>query len=167
MKRCFNVIQGLLFLLTIPAAGHKAGAAPGIPVSCIAVMERADSAVDPWVFKARQALPQSGRSRILTSEYLVKYSPGKLVVALPYFGRAYAGAGYGMENVLDFTSTDFSYTEETGRKNRRNITIKPKDHSEVQSLSFTFYPNGSARLSVVLTNRSAISFQGDHSALSP
>lgn len=116
---------------------------------------------DRWIFVVNQIMPQNGRSRTATSRYDVRSSKDTLRVQLPYFGRAYSGAAV-MENTspLDFTSTDFDRTRDEGNNGKWNITIKPKDNREVQSLNFTLYDNGSAQLNVLLTNRSPISFSG-------
>ena len=160
MKYRFTCIFSLVMVLACTGCLHFTGYSTGQRVSVLPMEMIPDTITDNWEFVAQQAMPQVGRSRNVTGGYTVRYSPGKLVVALPYYGRAYAGAGYGIQNALDFITTNFSYTEEPGKKNRRTITIKPKDYSEVQSLSFTFYPSGTARLSVILTNRSPISFSG-------
>ncbi len=113
-----------------------------------------------WVFTADVALPQSGRSRQISGGYEVTFSSAKLVVYLPYFGEAHAGADiYSGRGPLDFTSTDFTSATQT-KKGEWDITIKPKDYKEVQSMDFTFYDNGNAHLNVTMLNHSAISFSG-------
>jgi len=116
---------------------------------------------DRWVFVVNQVMPQTGRSRAATSRYDVRNYKDTVVVQLPYFGRAYSGAAI-MDNTspLNFTSTDFDRVKDEGNNGKWNITIKPKDNREVQSLNFTLYDNGSAQLNVQLTNRSPISFSG-------
>jgi hypothetical protein len=116
---------------------------------------------DRWIFVVNQIMPQNGRSRTATSRYDVRSSKDTLSVRLPYFGRAYSGADVMTNNSpLDFTSTDFDRVKDEGNNGKWNITIKPKDNREVQSLNFTLYDNGSAQLNVLLTNRSPISFSG-------
>ena len=116
---------------------------------------------DRWIFVVNQIMPQTGRSRTATSRYDVRSSKDTLSVQLPYFGRAYSGADVMTNNSpLNFTSTDFDRVKEEGGNGKWNITIKPKDNREVQSLNFTLYNNGSAQLNVQLANRSPISFSG-------
>ena len=115
---------------------------------------------DRWIFVANQAMPQSGRSRILNTRYTVLCKKDSVISALPYFGRAYTAPIGETTSPLDFTSTDFTLTKNEGNKGRWNITIKPNDHREVQSYTFTLFTNGSAQMNVQMNSRSAISFSG-------
>ena len=114
-----------------------------------------------WIFTPSAANPQSGRARQLTGGYSVTLSGTKLVAYLPYYGEADGGADLlSSHGPLDFTSTDFASDVHTN-KGAWNITVKPRDYSEVQSMDFTFYDNGTAYLSVIMLHRSAISFTGN------
>lgn len=115
---------------------------------------------DRWIFIANQAMPQRGRSRMLTTRYTVICNTDTITSALPYFGRAYSAPIGETTSPLDFKSTDFALTKTQGNKGNWEINIKPNDYREVQSYSFTLYPNGSAQLNVQLINRSPISFSG-------
>ena len=113
-----------------------------------------------WTFRANTVNPQSGRMRQLSIDYTVTLSGTKFISNLPYFGEATAGADlYSGHGALDFTSTDF-VSDARKSKGAWNITIKPKDYNEVQSMDFTFYDNGTAYLSVIMLHRSSISFTG-------
>lgn len=116
---------------------------------------------DHWVFTAYNSNPQNGRARAgLTGINEAKYTKDSLIVYLPYFGRLYSGAeAFNTRGPLDFTSTDLEVTKEK-KNDGWAITIKPKDHSPVQSMYFTLFDNGTAQLNVTLTNRSPISFTG-------
>ena len=114
-----------------------------------------------WIFTPIDVMPQYGAPRHADGNFSVNYSPKKLVVYLPYFGRAYSGADvFSRTGPLDFTSNKFTMTKREGKKGHVSITIKPTDYNEVQSMNFTFYSNGSANLTVTLTNRTGISFTG-------
>ena len=114
-----------------------------------------------WVFAADRMLPRFGRTNTVTGGYNVTYETNKLVVYLPYTGRAYSGAGYTVDgNPLGFTSTNFTIRSQPGKKGRTIVTIIPADYSEVQNMIFTFFPNGNANLDITLANRSGISFTG-------
>lgn len=113
-----------------------------------------------WIFIANQAMPQNGRSRILTTRYTIVCKKDTLISALPYFGRAYTAPIGETASPLDFTSANFTLAKNEDKKGRWNITIKPNDNREVQSYNFTLFTNGSAQLNVQMTNRSAISFSG-------
>lgn len=114
---------------------------------------------DHWDFSADYAQPSYGRSRNITGTYYVKCRKDTLLVALPYYGKINSPAGVNNENPLDFKSTDFKLTKETRKKGGWLVTIKPTN-SEVQSVTFTFFDNGSAQANFIMTNRSGISFSG-------
>lgn len=112
-----------------------------------------------FVFKAQTVLPMTGMSRQLTSEYDVRFLGDSVVAYLPYFGRAYS-AGYGEGGGIDFTSTKFEYKVKERKKGGWDITIKPQDAKDVQTLIFTVSENGYASLQVTSNNRQPISYNG-------
>lgn len=112
-----------------------------------------------WKFVATYVTPSYGSSRNLTSEYSVSAANNKLVVALPYFGKLNSSAGALEGNPLDFTSTSFNISKETRSEGGWIVTIKNPD-PEVQSMTFTFFDNGSAQLSIIMANRTGISYTG-------
>lgn len=133
---------------------------PLIVADPVSITNAIDSA--RWQFVPVQAFPLVGRTRILTSDFLFQYNAQKIVCNLPYFGRANPGANVMTgRGPLDFTSVDFAAETLRPKEGEWNITIKPKDYSEVQQMSFNFYNNGNATLDVIMTNRSAIRFTGN------
>ena len=114
---------------------------------------------DHWKFFADYVNPLYGRARNLTSEYFVSVINNKLVVALPYYGRLNSAAGAMNGNPLDFESTSFNLSKQTRSDGGWIINIKSPD-PEVQSMSFTLFDNGTAQLSITMTNRSGINYSG-------
>ena len=114
---------------------------------------------DRWDFTADYAYPSYGKSRNITGVYYVQCRKDTLIVALPYYGKLNSPAGASNENPLDFKSTDFKLAKEVRKKGGWLVTIK-SPNSEVQSMSFTFFDNGSARVNLIMTNRSGIDFSG-------
>jgi hypothetical protein len=116
---------------------------------------------DRWIFNARTANPQVGRTRFLNPPDFVKVSRDTLESALSYFGRAYSGADVlTNQSVLNFTTTRFQYLKQQNNKGGWMITFTLKDNPQIQSLVFEIFENGSGSLNVTLTNRSPISFSG-------
>jgi len=113
-----------------------------------------------WTFSANSASPSYGSYRNLTGGYFVKCQKDTLIVALPYYGKLNSPAGALEGNPLDFKSTNFTLTKEDKKGGGWAITIDKPDR-EVQSMSFTFFDNGSAQLNVTMTNRTSISFSGN------
>ena len=114
---------------------------------------------DRWDFTADYAYPTSGRSRNITGLYFVHCRKDTLIVALPYYGKLNSSAGASNDNPLDFKSTDFKLSKEVRKKGGWLVTIK-NPNPEVQSMSFTFFDNGTARVYLTMTNRSGIEFSG-------
>ncbi|HEX9508930.1 MAG TPA: DUF4251 domain-containing protein [Puia sp.] len=113
-----------------------------------------------FVFKAQSAMPMSGRTRQLTSDYDLKVTKDQIVSYLPYFGRAYTAPIDPSQGGIQFTSKDFDYTVEARKKGGWDVQIKPKDYRDVQQMSLSISENGYATLQVTSTNRQAISFYG-------
>jgi len=115
---------------------------------------------DKWVFTADHAMPAYGSSRNLNSEYnVICRSKDTLIVALPYYGRLNSASGAFSGNPLDFKSNKFTLTKEDKKAGEGLVIIKP-DNSEVQSMNFTFFDNGTAQVNIIMTNRSGINFSG-------
>lgn len=114
-----------------------------------------------WIFSANQVSPQYGSSRQVTGVYECDLKKDTLNVSLPYYGRAFSGADVlSGNNPLNFTSNNFSLSKEENKKGGWTVTITPHDYSEVQSMVFTLYANGSALLNISMANHSPISFTG-------
>jgi hypothetical protein len=113
-----------------------------------------------FVFKVQSVSPMRGSMRQLTSEYDLRVTPDSIISWLPYFGRAYSAPINPSEAGIKFTSTNFNYTVATRNKNRWDITIKPKDATDINQLFLTVFANGSASLQVISNNRDPISFSG-------
>ena len=119
---------------------------------------------DRWDFAADYVMPSTGRSKSITGEgYFVKCRKDSLQVSLPYFGRVTSPAGAMTENPLDFKSTNSKIEKEEKKKGKWYVTVKP-ENTEARTMTFTFFDNGTAQLSIVMQNRSPISFNGKVSA---
>jgi len=120
-----------------------------------------------FYFNADYALPQRGGSKLLTSTYDVKVTRDSIIAYLPYYGQAYLAPDPGTsEGGIKFTSTNFSYKVNPGKKGGWEIIIKPKDHDitnwrDVQQMVMNISADGYASLSVLSSNRDPISFEGD------
>lgn len=113
-----------------------------------------------YVFVAQSALPLSGRTRQLTSDYDVKVTKASIISYLPYFGRAYQAPIDPTQGGIQFTSKDFEYTATPGKKGGWDIKIKPKDNKDIQQLTLGISASGYGSLQVLSTNRQPISFNG-------
>lgn len=112
-----------------------------------------------FIFEAQTVNPQIGGSRTLTSDYDLTITPDTVIAYLPYFGRAYTAPIDPSDGGVKFTSTKFEYIA-VQRSKSWEITIKPKDATDVQQLFLDIYDNGSANLRVSNLNRQGIAYYG-------
>jgi hypothetical protein len=113
-----------------------------------------------YVFKAQTALPTSGSTRQLTSDFDLRVSKDTIISDLPYFGRAYTAPLNPSEGPLRFTSTDFQYTVSNRKKGGWEVIITPKDVQDPRQLTMSIFDNGYASVVVTSYNRQPISFNG-------
>jgi len=114
---------------------------------------------DRWDFSADYAQPSYGKSRNIMGTYFVQCRKDSLYVSLPYYGKLNSTAGATNDNPLDFKSTNSKIEKTQKKKGKWIVDIKP-ENSEVQSISFTFFENGSASANFIMKNRSGINFSG-------
>jgi Domain of unknown function (DUF4251) len=112
-----------------------------------------------YIFTAQSASPQRGRDIPLTGEYDLTIAGDSIISYLPYFGRAYTAPLDPSKGGIMFTSVNSDY-KVTPKKGKWEITIKPKDVTDVQELFLDIFDNGAASLRVTLQNRQPISFTG-------
>jgi hypothetical protein len=113
-----------------------------------------------YVFVAQTVQPTSGRLRQLTSTYRLEVKVDTVIADLPYFGRAYTAPIDPSKGGINFTSTDFEYTNTPRKKGGWSILIKPKENVDARQLILDISANGYANLQVISNNRQAISFSG-------
>ena len=113
-----------------------------------------------FIFHAQTAMPTSGRSRQLTSEYDLRIFPDSLVSNLPFYGRAYSVPYGSSDGGFHFTSTKFEYTATPGKKRGWDISIKPKDVTDFREFSLSLSDDGYGTLQAMSNNRQPMSFTG-------
>ena len=111
-------------------------------------------------FVAQRALPMSGRSVHLTSEYDMRVSSDTISAYLPYFGRAYVAPMNPAEGGIKFESKDFNYKLENAKKGGWIARITIKDAQRRVEMILNISTSGSANLSVNDDTRQSISFNG-------
>jgi hypothetical protein len=113
-----------------------------------------------YEFVAMTAYPLGTRSVDLTTNpnYL-RFKKDSIFSEMPYFGRAYAGIGFGKGGGLDFKGPiqDYSIT-----KNKKSYTIlaKVKDNSDYYSITLIVFLEGNASLTINSSNRNSINYRG-------
>lgn len=101
-----------------------------------------------------------GVIQLTGSQYQLAIDKESVDAYLPYYGRAYTSARDLNDSGIKFKSKDFSYVTEKKKKGSYVITIKPKDHRDVQSMILTVGQNGYASLTVQSNSRQSITYNG-------
>lgn len=143
----------------------------GFPFINYAQDSRSDIAISPtakllldstYEFTATYVQPMSGRQRNVSGErYTLKVNKDMVEADLPYIGKS-TSAPIGTTDVgMKFTSKDFTYESNKLSKSREEITIKPKDVSDIQEIYLIVFPDGTTDLRITSNSRQAISYRGD------
>ncbi|MFV0346279.1 MAG: DUF4251 domain-containing protein [Bacteroidales bacterium] len=112
-----------------------------------------------YSFEAQSAQPMGFRNINLSSLYSVDFNGDSVRVDLPYFGRAYSSAGYGEDGGIHLDSvTNYEMTKKDDGSYR--ITFDGKDDHNEYNFDMSSSNEGFASLSITITNKSQISFQG-------
>lgn len=157
-KRSFLRVSRLplLLLLAIVFIGEKAHSQTVDPA-----LIKAAIIANQWVFTADRSDPNIGRNSGLGTGYEVRCSGDTVVSVLPYAGSMQGPARFPESTgPLDFTSTDFKVSKVEKGNGKWMVTVRVRDHYDVNTLNFTFFENGKASLDVLPTNRTPIVFYG-------
>lgn len=160
MKRAVNQSFGLILaILLLYACGTARTAAEKEKLA--ADIANAVKAPD-FTFKAKHAHPTGYRSVYLSPSYNVKVKPDTVVAYLPYYGRAYRAPMDPREGGYRFTSTNFEYRVNPGkREGNWEAVVTLRDLNRPVTFRFDIWENGTGRLDVTDSDRQGISFQGD------
>lgn len=159
--RTFFIFFGIIAFCLGACSGSRAVYTPPTEADIRKIIDSSS-----WVFTVNQVIPVFGRARDPNGIYTVMYDGQKLVVHLPYFGRATAGVDvYTGRGPLDFSATSPAFDKREVKPGEWEIQLRP-DNREVQAMDFTFLANGKAYLAIRLTSRSAINYNGSIRPLS-
>ena len=153
-------LLGLLLLIPFlaPAQTPAPSAADKKSAKLAAIKDMVES--QNYVFKAQTAMPMSGPTRQLTTDFDLKVTKQSIISYLPYFGRAYTAPMDPSKGGIQFTSKDFDYTLTPGKKDGWSVLVKPKDYRDVQQMTLSISSTGYATVQVTSTSRQPISFNG-------
>lgn len=119
-----------------------------------------------WVFTADRSDPPIGRNAGMSTGYEVRCTGDSMIFTLPYVGTMQGPARFPeTTGPLDFKSTDFKISKTQKPNGKWIVTVRIKDHYDVNSCTFTFYENGTASLDVMPSNRTPMDFYGTISPL--
>src|ERR1700755_1325864 len=133
-----KTLRNIFILLLIVSAGYSAACAQTTRKEKKAAKEAAikcNVESKEYAFLANYVLPQRGGGRALTSEYTLRVTKDSVISFLPYFGQAYFDVGYNnSDGGVKFTSTKFEYKVTEKKKGGWEITIKPTDVKNINTL---------------------------------
>jgi hypothetical protein len=113
-----------------------------------------------YMFVPQTMIPQSGRTRPVTTPYDLRVVQDTLSAELPYIGRAYTSDYGSTDNSISFKTTSFQYEQQDGKKGGWQITITPKDIRNVNKFSLNISTSGFTSLVVSSNTRQQISYNG-------
>lgn len=113
-----------------------------------------------FVFVPQTVTPTRGRTRQVTPDFFFRVSGDTVQSYLPYFGRSYAAPMNPSQGGMDFTTTNFGYQVNQGKKDATVVTIEPRSGTDVRQITMQIFPNGNASLVALSTNRETISYNG-------
>lgn len=120
-----------------------------------------------YQFNLEFVRPMGGRQRLITGTYFMRVQKELIECDLPYIGRAFQAPIGSTDNGMKFSSRNFGYTSTTGKGERREITIQPKDEPNIREVFLIIFSNGKADLRINSNNRQTISYTGTITALPP
>jgi hypothetical protein len=113
-----------------------------------------------FIFEARRAYPQSGRSVDLTTNYgFIEISDEIGKAHLPYFGRAYNVPYGGRGGIIFSGEIENIELSKNADKLRVNYSFEVRDKDYYQ-VSMNIGYNGDASVVITSTSRGRISYQG-------
>ena len=154
MKKIFALLPLMVILTMFSCSGQKE--VSGLTETQVAEMINSQQ----FRFLAKNMVPQTGRSRVLTDNYTLNVSKEEVNADLPYIGQAYSAPMNPGEGGVKFVSKDFGYDMKPRQKGGWDIIIKPKESQYVRECDLTVFENGNANLVVLSNNRQSISYSG-------
>jgi hypothetical protein len=113
-----------------------------------------------YMFVAQSMMPMAGRSRQVSFGYDLRVMKDTINAYLPYVGKAFT-ADYGAsDGAINFKTTEFEYVKKDVKKGGWDITITPKNISNVRQIILRISISGYTNVEVTSNTRDMISFYG-------
>lgn len=162
MKTLFFSILALLAALSFNLSAQQLSKKELRAQKRLAQEQKTDSLINggSYTFTAGKAHPQGFRTIDLTTNPgHLKVTPELVNASLPFFGRGYAGMAYGGDAGIKFDNKPGKYTLSKTKKGYL-VVMEVSGKSETFNLTLDIFKNGSTTLTVLGTNRSAMSYKG-------
>ncbi len=113
-----------------------------------------------YMFGPQSMMPQTGQSRQVTYGYDLRVNKDTLNAYLPYVGKAFVATYGGGDGAISFKTTAFDYVITEAKKGGWNVTITPKNITNVRQLMFRITTTGNTTVQISSNTRDMISFNG-------
>ncbi len=113
-----------------------------------------------FVFEAESIIPLRGSRKFLSSGYNVIINRDTLSADLPFIGQSQMAAMNRDESGTFFTTKDYNYKYEAGKKNSWLITLDVNDQKFTRQIQINVFSNGKASVNVYSNYRDPTSFSG-------
>lgn len=149
----------LLLVLALAAGCSSSNHYPSLTKDQTEKMVGDNILLRQYTIDVNRAVPLGGRSINLTSPYSLRIKGDSVYSPLPYYGRAY-NVPYGGGEGMIFSSTLSDYSATPGRKGETIVKFSTRTPEDRHQFTVTLWPNGSADINVLPTNRQAINYSG-------
>lgn len=113
-----------------------------------------------YAFLVQSATTKKGKTIHLTPGYGLILNNDSIYVHLPYYGRAYnSGYGTNEDSGIQFNTHDFTYSADSAKKGRWEVTIRPKG-VKVTVMYLSISSNGYCSIRINSNDRDPISYYG-------
>ncbi len=113
-----------------------------------------------FVFEAESIAPLRSPKKFLSSGYNVTVNRDTLSADLPFIGQSQMAAMNRDESGTFFTTTDYNYKYEAGKKNNWLITLNINDQKFTRQIFINVFANGKASVDVYSNFRDPTNFSG-------
>jgi hypothetical protein len=113
-----------------------------------------------YMFIPQTMMPQTGQSRQVTYGYDFRVIKDTINAYLPYVGKAFVATYGGGDGAISFKTTGFDYVITEAKKGGWNVTITPKNITNVRQLMLRITVTGNTTIQISSNTRDMISFNG-------
>ncbi|WP_339653920.1 DUF4251 domain-containing protein [uncultured Maribacter sp.] len=130
---------------------------------------------NPMVTQSMNAVANSGliphgsnvsRINLVGNPNFIKVNGDSVTANLPYYGERQLGGGYGSATGIEFNGIPTTYSQTFDPdKGKYNITFNISEKSDSYFVIMAIYPNKTSSVSISLSNRNSIRYEGAIKAL--
>ncbi len=113
-----------------------------------------------YVFEAQAISTQQGNIQLQGSVFKVRVTYDSIIAILPFYGNSYSPQfGRSEDDIINFVSTNFEYTDVAKKKGKWEITMEPKDAKGIR-IFLTVFNNGDAQMEAINPRKQTMLYKG-------